>query len=96
MRTPDRYVAAIAAGRSAVAGREVLTPDQRAFEALALGLRTAAGVPLQTLGDLATLPELSGLVVGRDGRATLTRRGRLLANAVVTRLALAADEVGAR
>ena len=83
VRTPDRYVAAIEAGRSAVGGDEVLTADQRRFEALALRLRTRDGVPD---GALPPDPDLDGLVERRDGRAVLTVRGRLLANAVTTRL----------
>ncbi len=83
VRTPDRYVALVAAGRSTVAGQEVLTDGQRRFEALALSLRTPAGVPTDALpGD----PDLDGLVTRRGGRAVLTVRGRLLANAVTARL----------
>ncbi len=83
VRTPDRYVAAIGAGRSAQSGEEVLTDEQRRFEALALRLRTPAGVPLE---DLPDDPDLVGLVDRSTGRAVLTVRGRLLANAVTTRL----------
>jgi putative oxygen-independent coproporphyrinogen III oxidase len=83
VRTPDRYVAAIEAGRPARAAEEVLTGEQRRFEALALGLRTPAGVPTSALPDHR---DLDGLVVRSDGRAVLTVRGRLLANAVTARL----------
>lgn len=83
VRTPDRYVAAVEAGGSVVAGEEVLTPAQRAFERLALRLRTPEGVPASALPPA---PELDGLVVWRDGRAVLTVRGRLLANAVTAYL----------
>jgi oxygen-independent coproporphyrinogen-3 oxidase len=83
VRTPDRYIDAIEAGRSPVAGQEVLTPAQREIERLTLSLRTPDGVPATALPDL---PELEGLV-DRDGpRAVLTVRGRLLANAVTARL----------
>ena len=92
VRTPERYVAALALGRSPVAGREVLTPAQREFEALALGLRTAEGVPATAVVDPGSLPELAGLAVRRDGRVVLTRRGRLLSNAVITTLAGAAEQ----
>jgi len=83
VRTPDRYVAEVGRGRTATAGEEVLSGEQRRFEALALGLRTPAGVPSVALPDD---PDLDGLVERRDGRAVLTVRGRLLANAVTTRL----------
>jgi oxygen-independent coproporphyrinogen-3 oxidase len=84
VRTPDRYVAAVDAGRSPTAGEEVLTGEQREFERLALRLRTPAGVPLDALPDH---PDLDGLVERAEGRAVLTVRGRLLANAVTARLA---------
>jgi putative oxygen-independent coproporphyrinogen III oxidase len=84
VRTPERYVAAIADGREPLAGEEWLTEEQRSFEALALALRTAAGVD----GDLVPDdPALDGLVERVGGRAVLTVRGRLLANEVTARLA---------
>ncbi len=83
VRTPDRYVAAIGSGRTALGGQEELTPDQRRFEALVLALRTPAGVPADALPDH---PDLDGLVDRSTGRAVLTVRGRLLANAVTTHL----------
>ncbi len=83
VRTPERYVDAIEDGRSAEAGREVLTPDQRAFEALSLSLRTPRGVPWESLVRPEELDDLVTLV---DGRAVLTVRGRLLANEVSARI----------
>ena len=83
VRTPERFVAAVSEGRSPVAGEEVLTAEQRRFEALALALRTPAGVPTEALPEA---PELSGLVVRSGGRAVLSARGRLLANALTARL----------
>jgi len=79
VRTPDRYVALVGADESVVAGEEVLDAPRRAFEALALGLRTSTGVPVAALPDH---PDLEGLVDRSSGRAVLTVRGRLLANAV--------------
>ncbi len=87
VRTPDRYVALIGSGHSAESGAEVLTPEARALEALALGLRTPLGVPASSLPELA---ELSGLVARQGGRAVLTVRGRLLADAVTRRLVVGA------
>ncbi|MHB1709953.1 MAG: radical SAM family heme chaperone HemW [Acidimicrobiales bacterium] len=83
VRTPDRYVKEIQGGRSVMAGEELLDPHQRSFEALALALRTRAGVPDEALPDL---PGLRGLVDRSDGRAVLTVKGRLLANAVTQHL----------
>jgi len=89
IRSPDRYVRAVERGASAVAGQEVLTLEQRRFEQLALSLRTPSGVPD---GSLPDLPELEPLVSRVGGRAVLTVRGRLLANAVTRHLRV---EVGA-
>jgi len=86
VRTPERYVAAVSEGREPTAGEEWLDEDQRAFEALALALRTRTGVPD---AHVPPDPALDGLVERAGGRATLTRRGRLLANEVTTRLVVA-------
>jgi len=83
IRNPDRYVKAIERGSTPVAGQEVLTPTEQHFERLALSLRTPAGVPGWALPDL---PELVDLVTRESGRAVLTVRGRLLANAVTSHL----------
>jgi oxygen-independent coproporphyrinogen-3 oxidase len=83
IRTPERYIAALGAGRLPVAGEETLGDDQRAFERLALSLRTPAGVPWSAVPDD---PDLCGLVERRGDRGVLTVRGRLLANAVTARL----------
>jgi putative oxygen-independent coproporphyrinogen III oxidase len=83
VRTPERYIEAIAAGRPAEGGREVLTEEQRAFEALSLSLRTPRGVPWS---DLAHDEALAGLIERHGDRAVLTVRGRLLANEVSARI----------
>lgn len=87
VRTPDRFVAEVARGRPATAGDELLTPEQRTFERLALALRTRRGVPASALPGLGEAgSELDGLVEVVDDHAVLTVRGRLLANAVTARL----------
>ena len=83
VRTPERYVDAVAAGRSPEAGREELTVGQREFEALSLSLRTPRGVPWDSL---ERPEELGGLVERAGSRAVLTVRGRLLANEVGARI----------
>ena len=62
---------------------DLLTADQREFEALTLALRTRRGVPWACL---ERPEELDDLVVDVDGRAVLTVRGRLLANEVSARI----------
>jgi oxygen-independent coproporphyrinogen-3 oxidase len=81
VRTPERYIAAIAAGRSPMAGSETLDIEARRLERLQLALRTREGVPNDALSD-----DLEDLVERKDGRVTLTVRGRLLANEVALRL----------
>ena len=83
VRTPDRYIDAVEAGRSPEGAREELTEEQRAFEALSLSLRTPRGVPWSSL---ERPEELEGLVEDSGGRAVLTLRGRLLANEVSVRI----------
>jgi putative oxygen-independent coproporphyrinogen III oxidase len=88
VRTPDRYVALMTAGTSPLGGEEKLDAGQRRFERAALQLRTRGGVPSS---ELPSHPDLDGLVERVAGRAVLTVRGRLMANAVTTRLVLGGD-----
>ncbi|MDE0677062.1 MAG: radical SAM family heme chaperone HemW [Acidimicrobiaceae bacterium] len=87
VRTPERFIAAISAGTSPMAGSEELGPDERRVEALQLALRTSAGVPADAVpGDVKHLLE-----PGAGGRLKLTARGRLLANEVAVRLGLPSE-----
>ena len=85
VRTPERYVAAVRAGRSPEASGETLAPDDRRRERLQLSLRTREGVPAAAL-DGDDVRVLGDLVERRAGRLVLTRRGRLLCNEVAVRL----------
>src|SRR5262249_412171 len=91
VRTPDRYIDAIARGVSPESGSETLDERQRAEERLTLGLRTRAGVPASEAGahEAAALAEHGPPERPPDGRGVLTRAGRLLASDVTARLALA-------
>ena len=83
VRAPERYIAAVAADQSPVAGEERLDFDHRLLESLELAVRTREGV------DSSALPDdemLTGLVARDDDRVVLTLRGRLLANEVACRL----------
>jgi putative oxygen-independent coproporphyrinogen III oxidase len=82
LRTPERYIAAVAAGASTEAAGETLDVETQRVEGLQLSLRTTAGVPLDALDGA----ELDGLVEQHGERWVLTRRGRLLANEVAVRL----------
>lgn len=83
VRTPDRYIGLIEAGRSPVAGEEVLDDATRAFERESLALRTRRGVPVEAFDSL---DEIAHLVEVRAGTVRLAPRGRLLANQVILRL----------
>ena len=91
VKHPRAHAALVRAGRLPAAGREVLNPEERAFERLMLGVRLAEGVPVRGRArDL--LPGLitRGLVEAapaEHGRVVLTRHGRLLADAVTHELA---------
>ena len=87
VRTPDRYIGEIAAGRSGESAGEELDPETRRREGLELALRTRAGVAVESLPSWDSDDALAGLVeAGSDGRVRLTPRGRLLANEVIHRL----------
>lgn len=97
-RLPRDYIGLSLKGRSTVAGSEELDPNDRAGEALMLGLRLRSGIdrigfeqrfgtgPLRTraseLGEL----EAAGLIETDGARIRLTARGTLLGNEVAARL----------
>ena len=90
VKHPGAYAAALAEGRSPGAGREVLAPEDRRVERVLLELRLREGCELSLLrpaGLAAAGRALSdGLLEAGaygEGRAVLTLRGRLLADAVV-------------
>ncbi|HET6967279.1 MAG TPA: radical SAM family heme chaperone HemW [Ornithinibacter sp.] len=94
VKHPRTYAARLGAGASPAAGRETLTPEQRHDEEVLLRVRLRDGLPVGVL-DADGREAVAGLVVDglvdgraavRDRRVVLTRRGRLLADAVVRRL----------
>ena len=85
LRTPDRYIEAVAAGTSVVAADERLDAEARRLEALQLSLRTRLGVPAEAL-DGGALPGLVEPHPDDPSRLVLTVQGRLLANEVAVRL----------
>ncbi|HET9658006.1 MAG TPA: radical SAM family heme chaperone HemW [Kineosporiaceae bacterium] len=93
VRHPRAYAQRIVAGASPAAGRERLDARQRRTERILLGVRLAEGLPVTDLdpGGRQAVAGLvaDGLLDGRaavTGRVVLTRRGRLLADAVVRSL----------
>ena len=87
LRTPDRYIDAVASGTSVEAADERLDDAGRALEALQLALRTSGGVPRSAL-DPDELPGLVRTSETDPDRLVLTVEGRLLANEVAVRLRL--------
>ncbi len=88
VRTPDRYIELITAGRPAESAAEVLDDEGRRVEGLQLMLRTRDGVARDSFDD-ATLGLLDGMLVPHPDdahRVVLTRAGRLMANDVSVRL----------
>ncbi|MDA0564006.1 radical SAM family heme chaperone HemW [Streptomonospora sp. S1-112] len=90
VKHPAAYAARLAEGASPGQAREVLGDADRRFERILLELRIAEGCPLDLLdagGRAAAARAVAdGLLdpaAHADGRAVLTRRGRLLADAVV-------------
>ncbi|GAB3171395.1 radical SAM family heme chaperone HemW [Myceligenerans halotolerans] len=98
VKHPRRYAAALEAGGSPGAGRELLTEDEAYLERVMLGVRLAEGLDLgvlrpagrQAVAGLVARGLLDGAAaLGAGGvppRVVLTLRGRLLADAVVREL----------
>lgn len=93
VRHPAAYAQRLAAGESPAAGRERPDAAARALESVLLRSRIREGLPVAEVSS-ARRPAVAGLIAdglveGADalrGRIVLTRRGRLLADAVVRTL----------
>jgi putative oxygen-independent coproporphyrinogen III oxidase len=93
VRHPHRYGARIAAGASPGQAREVLSAGERQLEQVMLRLRLDSGCPVAILGPAGRANAPSVVAEGlaepaalAAGRIVLTRRGRLLADAVTRKL----------
>jgi oxygen-independent coproporphyrinogen-3 oxidase len=93
VRTPERYIALVAAGDDPTGGGEELDDAMRAEEQLTLAIRTRTGaiLPISMQAQATRLVD-AGLLVRAEDRVVLTRRGRLLATDVTARLLVAAGE----
>ncbi len=88
LRTPERYMQAIARGESVEASFETLDADASRFERLQLAMRTRDGVPRDAF-SADTLDLLDGMLTAHPtnpDRVVLTRSGRLMANDIAVRL----------
>jgi oxygen-independent coproporphyrinogen-3 oxidase len=87
----EPYLTALAHGEPPLRQEEQLTPAERLEERVMLGLRLDEPMAIEPVRDGLDLPEAErldalGLVVLGDGTLTLTRRGRMVANDVLSRL----------
>ena len=81
------YSDRILAGSSAVSSTEILTPQMKHGERIALSLRTPRGVPMAELDqwpDERREFEELGLMKEVEGNCVLTRQGKLLADSVAS------------
>ncbi|MFF0722829.1 radical SAM family heme chaperone HemW [Verrucosispora sp. NA02020] len=90
VKHPREYARRLAAGESPGSAREVLTDGEAHMEDVMLRLRLASGLPLDVLDDAGRAAAAQAVAQGllaapahAAGRAVLTVRGRLLADAVV-------------
>jgi putative oxygen-independent coproporphyrinogen III oxidase len=90
VKHPAAYAARLAAGQSPAQDAELLDDDDRALETIMLGLRLRDGLPLTALSDPGRTRAAAAVADGlldagahAAGRAVLTDRGRLLADAVI-------------
>jgi oxygen-independent coproporphyrinogen-3 oxidase len=93
VRHPAAYGARIAAGNSPGQAREILSEAERQLERVMLMIRLAEGCPVGILGPAGRANAESVVAEGladagalAGGRIVLTRRGRLLADAVTRKL----------
>jgi putative oxygen-independent coproporphyrinogen III oxidase len=84
IRSPERYVTELRAGRAPLGGEERPGPEAIRLERLLLGLRLSDGVPGSWVPAAAAEDFLDrGLARRRNGRFVLTEAGMLLANDLV-------------
>ncbi len=90
VRRPADYAGRLRSGESPAAGREVLSAEQRALEAVMLRLRMREGLPVEALGEAGAGALEGELACGRvavvGDHVVLTREGRLFADAVARAL----------
>ena len=90
VKHPAPYADRLGSGRTPAAGRERLDAEVRRVERVLLQVRLREGLPLELLDEAGRSRldglEREGLATVGGGRLVLTRRGRLLADAVVRSL----------
>ncbi|HEY3662438.1 MAG TPA: radical SAM family heme chaperone HemW [Chthoniobacterales bacterium] len=79
------YADRLLGGTSASTGDEILTPQMKRSESIALSLRTNSGIPAEWVNDRPNEVEefvRLGLMLPQDERYVLTQKGRFLADSV--------------
>ena len=96
-RKPENWLSAIARNRHGIEREDALSPQDRAGEALLMGLRLGEGVDLarisadsglaiEAMVDTAAIAALPGLVVRDGDRLTVTEAGMLLLDSILPRI----------
>ena len=85
------YIESLARGEAPIRVQEALSPDERLHERIMLALRLDEPLAVAPVREGLDLPEVDrlaglGLVTHGGGTLTLTRRGRMVANDVISRL----------
>jgi putative oxygen-independent coproporphyrinogen III oxidase len=90
VKHPAAYADRLGTGLHPAADAELLTAEDQALERVMLGLRLRDGLPLEALSEAGRMRAAESVVRGlletaahARGRAVLTDRGRLLADAVI-------------
>ncbi|MGK5170286.1 radical SAM family heme chaperone HemW [Geodermatophilus sp. CPCC 205761] len=93
VKHPAAYAGRLLRGESPAQDSELLDDDDRTLETVMLGLRLRSGLPLTALSPVGRLRATDAVARGllddaahAGGRAVLTDRGRLLADALVREL----------
>ena len=88
LKHPATYARAVAQGEAPIAGEETVDAQGRALERIMLRLRTRQGIAREGLpAEVVTELTDEGLIEALGDHVVLTSSGRLLADAVVRRLA---------
>lgn len=96
-RKPENYLKAVTRNGHGIAGETVLTPEERAREALVMGLRLVEGVDLAWIAQQSGVDQLidtrafeqlraQGLVWREGDRLGVAEPGRLLLDAILPRI----------
>ncbi len=94
-KKPENWLAAVARNGHGLASEDLLTPTERATEALVMGLRLATGIDLADHGmaEIVDQPAINrlaaqGLILRSGTRIALSERGAPLLDAVLREIAI--------